>query len=316
MAQIRLDKFLANAGCGTRTEVKQLLKKGLVTVNGEVLLRPEIKIDDTADRVSCQGKDVSPACFYYYMLNKPAGYLSATRDDRQPVVLDLMKEPGKEGLFPVGRLDIDTEGLLLLTNDGALAHGLLAPGRHVEKTYLALLDGPLTEEDCRKFEEGLDIGEKRMTMPARLVYPAEADAAALRWEKDSGKAGTRLMEEQRKGSFSRIRRYAEKASRGNGSQAVDGLPKGSDSQAVDGLSKESGSFAGEFWARVTVCEGKYHQVKRMFEAVGRSVRYLKRVSMGSLRLDPALASGEYRRLTREEIEGLRNDVKREKSGHI
>lgn len=304
MAQIRLDKFLANAGCGTRTEVKQLLKKGLVTVNGEVLLRPEIKIDDTADRVSCQGKDVSPACFYYYMLNKPAGYLSATRDDRQPVVLDLMKEPGKEGLFPVGRLDIDTEGLLLLTNDGALAHGLLAPGRHVEKTYLALLDGPLTEEDCRKFEEGLDIGEKRMTMPARLVYPAEADVAALRWEKNPGKAGTRLMEEQRKESFSRIRRYDEEASRESGSQDGDGLPK------------ESGSFAGEFWARVTVCEGKYHQVKRMFEAVGRSVRYLKRVSMGSLRLDPALASGEYRRLTREEIEGLRNDVKREKSGHI
>lgn len=240
MAQIRLDKLLANAGCGTRTEVKQLLKKGLVTINGESAKKPEQKVDSQKDRICCRGEEISLEDFVYYMLNKPAGYLSATQDSRQPVVLDLLKDDKKKDLFPVGRLDIDTEGLLLLTNDGALAHQLLSPKKHVDKTYYANILGKVTEEDCRRFQEGLDIGEKRNTMPARLdILPGQPEDE----------------------NISRI--------------------------------------------RVTIQEGKFHQVKRMFEAVGKKVLYLKRISMGSLKLDPELSPGMYRRLTEEEIRMLR-----------
>lgn len=158
---VRLDKFLANAGCGTRSEVKQLLKKGLVTINGEPAKKPEQKIDPDMDRIICQGQQINLEEFVYYMLNKPAGYLSATEDRHQPVVLDLLHETKKDDVFPVGRLDIDTEGLLLLTNDGALAHELLSPKKHVDKTYYAKIEGLVTEEDCQRFADGLDIGEKK-----------------------------------------------------------------------------------------------------------------------------------------------------------
>lgn len=239
MAQIRLDKFLANAGCGTRTEVKQLLKKGLVTVNGAPAVKPEQKLDPQKDQVCCRGEKIGLEGFVYYMLNKPAGYLSATEDSRQPVVLELIQEKNRSGLFPVGRLDIDTEGLLLLTNDGALAHRLLSPGKHVDKTYYARILGTVTEDDCRLFAEGLDIGEKKKTMPARLeILPGAGDE--------------------------------------------------------DGISQ----------VNVTIQEGKFHQIKRMFEAVGKRVIYLKRLSMGGLRLDPELLPGMYRRLTEEEVERL------------
>ncbi|MDO5345589.1 MAG: pseudouridine synthase [Lachnospiraceae bacterium] len=242
MAQIRLDKYLANAGCGTRTEVKQFLKKGLVTVNGVSAAKPEQKLDPQKDQVCLRGESIGLEEFVYYMLNKPAGYLSATEDSRQPVVLDLIREKKKSGLFPVGRLDIDTEGLLLLTNDGALAHRLLSPGKHVDKTYYARILGKVTEQDCRLFAEGLDIGEKKKTMPARLVI----------------------------------------------------LPEGGYGDEISEI-------------RVTIQEGKFHQVKRMFEAVGKKVIYLKRLSMGSLKLDSGLSPGMYRRLTEEEIEKLRQN---------
>lgn len=245
MAQVRLDKYLSNAGCGTRSEVKQLLKKGLVWVNGEAAKKPEQKIDPETDEICCGGSRILREEFQYYMLNKPSGYVSATRDLYQPVVLDLIKVPGKEALFPVGRLDIDTEGLLLLTNDGVLAHELLSPRKHVDKMYFAKLDQPAGERDIEQFQEGLEIGEKKKTLPARL---------------EIGEDGTQI--------------------------------------------------------RVTIREGKFHQIKRMFQAVGKQVVYLKRLSMGSLMLDEDLKPGEWRKLTEQEIEGLRAHVRTEKSSHL
>ncbi len=259
MAGQRLDKFLANAGCGTRSEVKQLLKKGLVTVNGAPAGKPEQKIDPEKDEVFCRGLPVSLEQYRYFMLYKPAGYLSATEDRRQPVVLDLLQEKRKKELFPVGRLDIDTEGLLLLTNDGGLAHDLLSPKKHVDKTYFAKIRGQVTEEDCGKFAEGLEIGEKKRTMPARLVI--------------------RRVYEEEPGSLEEAK----------GRERIG----------------QADIFTD---VEVTICEGKFHQVKRMFEAVGKKVVYLKRLSMGTLRLDQHLEPGEYRSLTEAELAGLRETL--------
>lgn len=280
MSQIRLDKFLSNAGCGTRTEVKQLLKKGLITVNGAAVTRPEQKIDPDKDQVLCREQKICLEAYRYYMLNKPAGYLSATEDRHQPVVLDLLKEVRREELFPVGRLDIDTEGLLLLTNDGALAHELLSPRKHVDKRYYAVVEGIVTEEDCRSFREGLDIGEKKKTMPAFLEILRTGKAAAESLRQKETLAG------------------------------VSGKAK-----AFEAFGQlEERPWYSEI--RVTIQEGKFHQVKRMFEAVGKKVVYLKRISMGSLRLDDGLKSGAYRALTEEEIEGLKKHAGTERSGHI
>lgn len=247
MTQIRLDRFLANAGLGTRSQVRELLKKGQIQVNGRTEKRPETKVDDQTDEILCGGHGVKLSGPAYYMLNKPAGYLSARSDARWPVVLDLLDAPGKERLSPVGRLDADTEGLLLLTDDGELLHRLLSPRNHVDKTYYARVSGAVGEEDCRRFEEGLDIGEKRLTMPARLQVLSVS---------------------------------------GEGEETVSEI-------------------------LVTLHEGKFHQVKRMFAAVGKQVRYLKRISMGGLELDSKLEPGHYRSLTAEEIERLRQDAGKE-----
>ena len=245
MPAMRLDRFLANAGCGTRSEGKQLLKKGMVTVNHAVIRLPEYKVNTDMDSVLCNGKEIRLSGCRYFLLNKPAGYLSATEDRRQPVVLDLLSGEDRKNLFPVGRLDVDTEGLLLLTDDGVLAHELLSPRKHVEKTYYAEIEGIVTGEDVIRFREGLDIGEKKKTLPAKLVL-LDHDAQAI--------------------PHSRI--------------------------------------------ELTIHEGKFHQVKRMFEAVGKRVVYLKRISMGNLKLDETLQKGEYRSLTAEEIEGLKRNAEK------
>lgn len=169
MGQIRLDKLLADAGYGTRSQVRQLVRKKQVTVNGEPAKGAEQKIDVDEDQVQCMGRPVFYAEYEYYMLNKPAGVVSAVTDSRDKTVVELIEERQRRDLFPVGRLDKDTEGLLLITNDGILANRLLAPGRHVDKTYYAEVDGPVTQMDVRLFAEGLDIGEEKRTLPARLV---------------------------------------------------------------------------------------------------------------------------------------------------
>ena len=233
---MRLDKYLCETGFGTRSQVKDLLKKGQVMVNGEVVKKPELKINETTDQILCQGKKASYQKNIYLMLHKPAGVVSATEDSREKTVLDLVRpEDRKNGLFPVGRLDKDTEGLLLLTDDGELAHRLLSPKKHVDKTYYAKIDGQITEEHVKQFREGLDIGDEKKTLPAVLTILLSGPVSEI---------------------------------------------------------------------EVTVHEGRFHQIKRMFEAVGCKVTYLKRLSMGSLVLDETLQLGEYRPLTEAELEGL------------
>ena len=233
--KIRLDKYLADMGCGTRSQVKRGITKGGAEVNGVKVTRPEEKIDTERDTVLFNGMTVGYAEFEYYMLNKPAGVVSATLDSRETTVLELIKDSRRDGLFPVGRLDKDTEGLLLITNNGELAHHLLSPKRHVDKVYFVRVRGQVTKDDEERFAKGLDIGDEKKTLPADL----------------------------------RILNCGE-------------------------ISE----------AEIIIREGRFHQVKRMFSAVGKEVLYLKRLSMGALKLDERLAPGQYRRLTEEEVEKL------------
>ena len=165
---IRLDKFLCEMEIGTRSQVKDIVKKGMVSVDGEVIKKADYKFDETAAKVCVNGKELTYQKFYYYMLNKPIGVVSATTDNHDKTVLDLLKDaPGKD-LFPVGRLDKDTEGLLLITNDGELSHNLLSPKKHVDKTYLIETKEFVTEEMILKLEQGVDIGEEKLTLPAKV----------------------------------------------------------------------------------------------------------------------------------------------------
>lgn len=234
---MRLDKFLCETGFGTRSQVKEMLKKGQVTVNGVAAKKPEQKIDEHKDQITCQGKIASYEKYVYYMLHKPAGVVSATEDKREKTVLDLLKsEDRRDGIFPVGRLDKDTEGFLLLTDDGDLAHRLLSPRKHVDKTYYAKIAGSVTEAHIERFREGLDIGDEKKTLPAMLeILASKTETSEI---------------------------------------------------------------------RITIHEGRFHQVKRMFEAVGCKVTYLKRLSMGAVALDETLAPGDYRPLNEKERELL------------
>ena len=249
MSRMRLDKYLSEMGCGTRSQVKKEISRGNVTVNGRPVLRPEEKVDTEKDTVVCQGREVSYVRYEYYMLNKPAGVVSATEDARERTVVSLIGERQRKDLFPVGRLDKDTEGLLLITNDGELAHRLLSPKKHVDKVYFARIAGEVTEADKEAFASGVDIGDDKLTLPARLRI--------LRVDTGAGSASDAGRSEE---IFSEI--------------------------------------------ELTIREGRFHQVKRMFEAVGKEVVYLKRIRMGSLVLDETLEPGEYRRLTEEEVRGL------------
>ena len=233
----RLDKFLADAGLGTRSEVKRMLKGGLVSVNGATVKDPAVKIDAGSDAIEYRGERVAFEEHRYYMLNKPDGVVSATEDRNEPTVLSLLKDVNTKDLFPVGRLDKDTEGLLLITDDGELAHKLLSPRYHVDKTYHVTAEGIITDDDIRRLEEGVDIGEKALTLPAKAEMI------------------------------------------GSGQDVSEVL--------------------------LTIHEGKFHQVKRMFEVIGKPVVHLKRISFGSLKLDEKLAPGEFRRLADEEIKALK-----------
>ena len=237
MAKIRIDKYLADAGFGSRKDVKGLLKAKQVTINGEMCVHAEEKLERAQDVVCVQGNMVVYESFSYYMLHKPQGVVSATKDAHEKTVVNLITEQKRRDLFPVGRLDKDTEGLLLLTNDGKLSNDLLAPGKHVEKTYYARIKGMVTKKEVAAFAEGVDIGDELLTAPAELKI-------------------------HKAGSESEI--------------------------------------------EITITEGRYHQIKRMFEAVGMQVLYLKRLRMGPLYLDESLACGEYRKLTTEEIQSLKN----------
>lgn len=229
---------------GTRSQVKELIRKGLVSVNGTIMQDPKQQVEAQTADIVCNGTSYRYQPHVYFLMNKPAGVVSATYDGREKTVLDVLKEQLKEqygpelrgvpikDIFPAGRLDKDTVGLLLLTNDGVLAHKLLSPRKHVPKKYYVELNAPVTEEMAKQLREGVDIGESERTEPAK----------------------------------------------------------------VDILTQNS--------CHITITEGKFHQVKRMFQAVGLTVVYLKRLSMGNLVLEESLQEGCVRELTEEEVQGL------------
>lgn len=240
MKKERLDKLLSNMGAGSRTQVKDMIKAGFVTVNGILAKSTGIKVEPGVDKVILKGQEVKYREFIYLMLNKPQGMISSTDDPRESVVIELLDDYWKGFRpFPVGRLDKDTEGLLLITNDGQLAHMLLSPRKGVDKTYYAEIDGVVLPEHVESFRKGVLLEDGYLTLPAEL-------------------------EINRSDIFSEV--------------------------------------------KVTIQEGKYHQVKRMFAAHGLRVVYLKRVRMGTLMLDDELEPGEYRELTEEEIAVLKTEV--------
>lgn len=257
---IRLDRFLANANVGTRSQVKKLIKSGAVTVNGFVCQDCNAKIEENAI-VTCQGKAITPLANCVYMLNKPAGVVSATTDGVDKTVVDLLKNEGRDDIFPIGRLDKDTEGILLITNNGRLSHNLLSPRKHVSKTYLCISDKELTGDDMKKMEEGIDIGDDKITKPSTISKTDLADACSM-----------------------------YNVAMGN----VDLL-----FERIEGLSKYTPESVYAYYH--TISEGRYHQVKRMFAYFGCKILYLNRVEFAGLRLDKDLGLGEFRLLTDEEM---------------
>lgn len=226
---LRIDKYLADCGIGTRSEVKKYMKAKQITVNEQVISKPDVKVDENIDRICFMGKEIIYEKYVYYLLHKPAGCVTAKQDNVHKTVMKYFPEEIlAKDIAPVGRLDLDTEGLLLFTNDGPLTHHLLSPTHHIPKTYYAILDKEVPETAVELFKNGVDIGDDKLTLPAELVILSEKEA------------------------------------------------------------------------ELTIHEGRFHQVKRMFEAVGCTVTYLKRLSMGSLTLGD-LPKGEYRKLTEEEI---------------
>jgi len=235
---MRIDKILANIGYGSRKEVKKILKNRVVIVNGQTVTDAKTHVDPKKDEITVYGEKIEYKEHIYLMMNKPAGVISATEDVHNKTVIDLL-DVGEAVYhpFPVGRLDKDTVGLLLLTNDGGLAHQLLSPKKYVLKTYYAFVDGTVTEDDQKAFASGIKLDDGYVTKPAQLNILRSGD----------------------------IRSEIE----------------------------------------LTITEGKFHQVKRMFEAVGKKVVYLKRLSMGPIKLDEDLAEGKYRELTDEEVDLLK-----------
>lgn len=238
---LRLDKALADMQAGTRSQVKELIRKKRITVNGDIVTKPEFKVDTDKDTIFLDDKCLSYTEYEYYMLNKPAGVISATEDKSQQTVIDLIKTRKRKDLFPVGRLDKDTEGLLLITNDGALAHNLLSPGKHVDKTYYSIVKGRIDKDVVDTFAKGFIVDKELTAMPSKLEiisYNSDKDCSEV---------------------------------------------------------------------NITIQEGKFHQIKRMFAAVGSEVLFLKRLSFGSLGLDNTLKPGEYRPLTETEVNLLKNN---------
>lgn len=234
---MRLDKLLVHTGYGSRKEVQKLIKSKKVTVDGEVAKKIDMNVDPKAQVIKAIGEIVDYQPFYYYILNKPGGYITATEDAREATVLDLLdsKDRNRE-VFPVGRLDKDTEGLLLLTNDGKMAHALLSPKKHVDKVYFAKVQGAMVPEDCEAFAKGITLKDGTSYQPGKLEILSS-------------------------GEFSEV--------------------------------------------LVTIKEGKFHQVKRMVQAVGKEVVFLKRIKMGALDLPEDLATGAYRQINEDEKECLK-----------
>lgn len=313
---MRLDKFLADMGVGSRSDLKKAIRKSLVTVNGAVEKDPGAQVS-AEDHICFDGAEIRYAEQQYYMLHKPAGVLSASEDRRQTTVVDLIRDAAstdaspanasaadhhaadghadgsiarstedarvRKDLFPVGRLDKDTEGLLIITNDGPLAHQLLVPKHHIDKTYYAIVTGTITEDDQRAFTRGIRYDEKLTALPATLrVLSTGKTVAALRRELGFTATNERLLRTRLAGP------------------AFIGAEEPADI-TDDTLVSE---------VEITIQEGKFHQIKKMVKALpgGKEILYLRRITMGALRLDPALAPGEFRKLRQEEIKILKKEI--------
>ncbi len=233
---MRLDKYLADCNIGTRSEIKKMIRSKRVSVNGKSVTEADMHIDENDALITLDGRIIRYEQYRYFLLNKPAGCVSATRDALSDTVIDFLKNENTKDLFPVGRLDKDTEGLLLITNDGVLAHRLLSPGKHVDKLYMAMVDKKLTDGEMKQFAEGLDIGDDSLTLPANISV---------------------------------------KCSEGSNTKYL-----------------------------VTIHEGRYHQVKRMFGVFGAEVVYLKRLAMGRLCLPDDLLPGKYLKLEPEAVKKI------------
>lgn len=237
MSKMRLEKMLSNMGYGSRKDMKTIIKKGRVRVNGIVAKSGSDSVDTDKDIVEFDGVEVTYKEYIYLMLNKPAGVVSATEDNMHETVLDLLLD---EDLifqpFPVGRLDKDTEGMLILTNDGKFSHDLLSPKKHIPKTYYVEVDGEITDDDIKAFRQGINVNDEYVTMESKLTIDEKNPCAGF----------------------------------------------------------------------VTIMEGKFHQIKRMFIERDKNVTYLKRLQMGDLELDETIELGQYRELTDEEVEILKN----------
>ena len=313
---MRLDKFLADMGVGSRSDLKKAIRKSLVTVNCAVEKDPGAQVS-AEDRICFDGAEIRYAEQQYYMLHKPAGVLSASEDRRQTTVVDLIRDAAstdasaanasaadhhaagghadgriarstedarvRKDLFPVGRLDKDTEGLLIITNDGPLAHQLLVPKHHIDKTYYAIVTGTITEDDQCAFTRGIRYDEKLTALPATIrVLSTGKTVAALRRELGFTATSERLLRTRLAGP------------------AFIGAEEPADI-TDDTLVSE---------VEITIQEGKFHQIKKMVKALpgGKEILYLRRITMGALRLDPDLAPGEFRKLRQEEIKILKDSV--------
>lgn len=280
---MRLDKFLADMGVGSRSDLKKAIRKSLVTVNGAVEKDPGAQVS-AEDHICFDGAEIRYAEQQYYMLHKPAGVLSASEDRRQTTVVDLINlndELVRKDLFPVGRLDKDTEGLLIITNDGPLAHQLLVPKHHIDKTYYAIVTGTITEDDQRAFTRGIRYDEKLTALPATLrVLSTGKTVADLCRELGFTTTSERLLRTRLAGP------------------AFIGAEEPADI-TEDTLVSE---------VEITIQEGKFHQIKKMVKALpgGKEILYLRRITMGALRLDPDLAPGEFRKLRQDEIQILKD----------
>ena len=318
---MRLDKFLADMGVGSRSDLKKAIRKSLVTVNGTVEKDPGAQVS-AEDHICFDGAEIRYAEQQYYMLHKPAGVLSASEDRRQTTVVDLINlndELVRKDLFPVGRLDKDTEGLLIITNDGPLAHQLLVPKHHIDKTYYAIVTGTITEDDQRAFTRGIRYDEKLTALPATLrVLSTGKTVADLRSELGFPESVSAFVPSDEV-------------------NAADGQPAFTRSDASHMLAEmritdptarllrtrlagpafigaeepadiTDDSLVSE--VEITIQEGKFHQIKKMVKALpgGKEILYLRRISMGALRLDLKLAPGEFRKLRQDEIKILKDSV--------
>ena len=373
---MRLDKFLADMGVGSRSDLKKAIRKSLVTVNGAVEKDPGAQVS-AEDRICFDGAEIRYAEQQYYMLHKPAGVLSASEDRRQTTVVDLIRDAAstdasaanasaadhhaagghdtttavesaagghddgsiarstedalvRKDLFPVGRLDKDTEGLLIITNDGPLAHQLLVPKHHIDKTYYAIVTGTITEDDQRAFTRGIRYDEKLTALPATLrVLSTGKTVAELRRALGFPESVSAFVpQEEANAATAQVDASPEQPATDHTFTRSDASRMLADMRITDPTARllrtrlAGPAFIGAeepaditddtlvSEVEITIQEGKFHQIKKMVKALpgGKEILYLRRITMGALRLDPALAPGEFRKLRQEEIKILKDFV--------